>query len=142
MDKQSGLSGRMHTKDDVRRALLDLTDMLEMAMLPYVLLGDIAKAMVDGHDGISGDDIFVPVIEVGLYQRNMTPEVLSLFRTWKFNQTDYGYTYTFSGVPVELHVIKRRYNFFEQPDQRFFGPDVFTIPNPFDKYWKARFIIQ
>ena len=27
-------------------------------------------------------------------------------------------------------------------DQRFYDVDEYHIPNPFEKYWKARFLIQ
>lgn len=127
---------------EIKRALLDLTDVLEMASLPYVLLGETARAMMDGKDGIAENDLNVDIIEVGVFQRNMTPEVLSLFKTWKFEKNEKGYTYKMGNVPIQLVVVQRRYKFFDNPDQRFYGPDTFKLPNPFENYWKARFIIQ
>ena len=87
-------------------------------------------------------DIQVDHIEWGIPERGLTTEVKSLFNTWGFKPNAKGYEYTFEGIPIQIRVIKRRYSFFERPDQRFYKVDDFKIPNPFEKYWRARFLIQ
>ncbi len=128
---------------DVNAALRDLYDVTEGAMLPYILLGDVARQLYDGVDGFSGNDLKVDKLEWGMFEKNLTPEIKSLFITWNFETwEDKGFKYEFQGVPVFVHVITRKYPWFDLPDVRFYGPDMFKIPNPFEKYWKARFLIK
>ncbi len=48
----------------------------------------------------------------------------------------------FEDVPVEVHIFKRKYRFFKMPDCRFYGPDLFKIPNEFERYYKMRHMIK
>lgn len=128
---------------DVGYALRDLTDLVEKAMLPYILLGDAARQMKDGCDGFSGNELKIDKIEWAMFERNLTPEIKSLFNTWMFEQWgDKGFKYQILTVPVYVHVVTRRYNFFELPDMVYYGPDMYKIANPFEKFWKARFIVK
>lgn len=127
----------------INATLRDLYDVTEMAMLPYVLLGDAAKQLYDGVDGFEKNLLQVDKLEWGMFFRNLTPEIQSLFRTWNFEPwEDKGFKYESNGVPIYVRVITRDYKFFEMPDMRFYGPDMFKIANPFMKYWKARFIVR
>ncbi len=85
------------------------------------------------------------VVQVGFHIANLVPEIKSLFKTWDFQVTDYGYKYYFTPptkwdvkIPVEIHTYKTRYTFFDNPDIGFFGVDEYRIPNPFAVYWKYR----
>ncbi len=127
---------------NIGAAMRNLYDTVEAALLPYVLLGDAARQIHDGVDGYNGNDLKVTKIEWGFNQSNLTAEIVSLFHQWDFKQTDYGFKYMFEQVPVEVHVFKKKYRLFDMPDMRFYGPDMFKIPNEFEKYWKARFILK
>lgn len=129
--------------EDVGFALRDLTDLVEKAMLPYILLGDAARQMKDGCDGFSGNTLKVDKIEWAMFERNLTPEVKSLFTTWGFEPwDDKGFKYEIQGVPVFVRVITRNYKFFNLPDMVYYGPDMYKIANPFEKWWKARYIVK
>ncbi len=124
-------------------ALRDLYDVTEMAMLPYILLGDAARQMKDGVDGFTDHFVKVDKLEWGMFEKNLTPEVQSLFRTWGFESwEDKGFKYEHEGFPVFVRVITRNYKFFQMPDHVYYGPDMFKIANPFETYWKSRFIIK
>lgn len=128
---------------DLNAAMRDLYDLTEMASLPYVLLSDAARQLYDGKDGFNDSNIEVDKLEWGIFARNLTPEVQSLFRAWNFETwEDKGFKYQFGNVPIYVYVFTKKWKFFELPDMRFYGPDYFKIPNPFEKYWKARFIIK
>jgi hypothetical protein len=128
---------------DVNAAMRDIYDVAERAMLPYVLLGDAAKQLVDGVDGFNGNDLQVDKLEWGIPQRNLTPEIKSLFLVWRFESwDDKGFKYEFQGVPVYVHIFTRKYKFFDLPDMKFYGPDFFKIPNPFKTYWPMRHMIK
>ena len=130
--------------EDMRNAMRDIADMSEKTMINFFMLGDIAKAVHERDDMIITDKI-----EIGMKANGLTPEILSLFNTWGFEPTKYGYKYYYTPplkwdimIPVEIHVIKRNYKFFENLDFGFYAVDTFHIPNPFEKYWKARFLIK
>ncbi len=133
------------TAEDVAMAVLDIYDMCERVQFNFILLGELAKAVWEKTDrGFNADKL-----ELAMFARQLTPEIKSLFKTWNFEQTDYGYKYYFTPptkwdikIPVEIHVIKRDYKFLKNPDVGFFSVDEFRIPNPFENYWKARFLVQ
>jgi hypothetical protein len=61
---------------------------------------------------------------------------------------DKGISFSYKGVPVELKFIDRRYVFFKNPDIVYYEysdkqmTDDFRVANPFEGYWKARFIVR
>jgi len=125
-------------------AVNDIFDMQEACMMNFIILGDLAKAIKDKNENFDGDKI-----EFGFRASQLTPEIESLFRTWKFEKTPKGYRYYYTPplkwdvkVPVEITVFTRKYSFFENPDFGFYGTGDFKIPNPFDAYWKVRGVIR
>lgn len=126
---------------DIGVAMRDLYDTLERAMLPGVLLGDVAyQIKVEGKDGLA-NPVHVTKLEWGFPKKNLTAEVKSLFKTWQFRETEQGYEYEMNGVPVKVKVYGN-YAFLNNTDNVFYGADDFKIPNPFNKYWKARGLIK
>ena len=63
-----------------------------------------------------------------------------------FNDKEISFTY--KGVPVEVKILDRRYNFFKNPDIVYYEyggrqmADDFRVANPFAKYWPTRFIVK
>ena len=120
---------------------------------PYMLLGDTAKGAQEGR--LYGDKI-----EIGIKKLSLTKDVMSALKThieyemsrgrcdykeisddwikytWKLNKSDP------VSVPVECRIIHRNYQFFKFPDHVVYNYDEFRIPNPINKYLKARYIIQ
>lgn len=131
--------------EHIVKALNDAFDRLyESAALRAILLGDIAKACRESKPFPQ-----VEQIEFALPQSALTYEVKSLFTTWNFRKTKFGYEYEFSiplqwdiKVPVKIYVYKEKYRFFEVPDRVWAGVDGAFVPNPFDEYWKMRNKIQ
>jgi hypothetical protein len=129
---------------DMMLAINDVSDMCERCMFSFYMLGDLAKAVHDKKDSLLTDKI-----EVGIPEREMTVERKSLFKTWGFEETDFGFRYYFSPptkwdikIPVEIHIIKNKYKYFDNPDRGFFGTNDFLIPNKFEEYWKVRGVIR
>lgn len=130
--------------EDLAMAARDIIDMGEKCMINFIALGDLAKA---AHDHASS--LMASKIQVAIMQRQLTPEIKSLFKTWGFEKTKFGYVYYFSPpikwhikIPIEVRVIKNHYQFLDNPDMGWFGVDDFKIPNPFDTYWKSRHLIK
>lgn len=124
---------------NVNAAMRYIYDQMERCVIyNYIVLGETARAIYDGKQ------ITSPVIEIGIRKAEFTPEVKSLFNQWGYKhdlQTG-NWTTTFEGIPITFKIISREYNFFKHLDQRFYDVDEYHIPNPFEKYWKARFLIQ
>ena len=65
---------------------------------------------------------------------------------YTFNDKEISFTY--KGVPVEVKILDRRYNFFKNPDIVYYEyggrqmADDFRVANPFSKYWPTRFIVR
>ncbi len=127
---------------DIGVAMRDVYDTMERAMLPGLILGDVAyQIKVEGKDGLA-NPVHVSYIEWGFPKKNLTPEIVSLFRTWQFKKEDYGYSYEMNGVPIKVKVWERNYPFLTSTDLIFYGADEFKIPNPFMKYYKVRNLIK
>ncbi len=73
---------------DIGMAMRDVHDMIEKTAVNFFVLGDVAKDIRDNIDNLPHTHI-----EIGMHKRSLTPEVKSLFRTWNFAETDYGYRY-------------------------------------------------
>ena len=123
--------------DEVNQAIRWIGDMLEWCQIPFVLLGDTAKQVVD--------DVALEVekVEIGVQERHITQDTVRLLKTYQPGiemgdviKLDY------HGVPVEIKVIKKKYAFFQHPDLAYYMADEYKVPNPFSKYWKARFLVK
>jgi hypothetical protein len=152
--KKSGQSGTIKNvfqPTQLESALFNATDILQRCMLPFILLKDTAYDVHVGPEvmGIS-DGVYV-----GVQKAEMTPEAWSTLRTFAKNSTlkflsmmdDYketerGFEWKCNGVPIYVQIIKKNYTFFKRPDLKLFRLEEYRIPNPFDNYWKARFIIR
>lgn len=121
-------------------ALYFIEDVMERAMIPFVLLGDVARSVVDNLD----QEVNQP-IEIGIQKRHLTEYALSTLPMFLPPDTEYGkkqITFTWDNTPVIVKVIHRDFAVLENPDQVFYRITHFSIPNPFDRYWKQRNFIQ
>lgn len=130
---------------DIQKAVMDIADIAERTQIPFIMLKDLARSIRNQSDKIEADHL-----EFGCHRRYIIPEIDRLFvQTWKFNREPDGYSYTFSPptkwdvkIPIKIKVWKRDYSFFKNPERSWFRVDDLLIANPFEKYWKARWIIQ
>lgn len=129
---------KLPAESEIRAAFRFVYDTLEALMLTnhYTLLGNAAKAVKD--------EDYTPfaLLEVGIQTNRLTPEVRQSLKEWKYKITDRGWEQTYMNVPIVFKEIKRNYHFFQNPDTKFFDVDEYKLPNPWDNYWKSRFIIQ
>jgi hypothetical protein len=135
---QNGVEKPKPMEAEVRAAFRFVYDTLEGLMLigHYTLLGDAARAVK------LGDYTPIGRIEVGLQTNRLTPEVKQALKEWRYVETENGWEQLFMNVLIIFKEVKRKYEFFQQPDTQYFDVDEYRIPNPFDKYWKARFLVQ
>jgi len=105
----------------------------------YLSLGDVGKAIKENVE-FNGKEL-----EFGLERRYVTKEVLFTLKSFSLPDTEFtddGFSYEFGGVPIKVKFIKQNYKFFEHPDKLVYYGGEFQIPNPFDRYYKARWIIH
>ena len=127
-------------QDKLDHALLDAFDLMQRCLLDttFIVLGDAAKCIKEKR-GLDCNKL-----EFGIEKRYVTTEVLSTLKDWvKGGQfVDNGFSYVFEGVPVRFKYITRRYRFFKDLDTMLHMPEFYKIANPFNSYWKARYLIQ
>ena len=139
------------TLEQLNAALRANYDLCEY--LPYLIMGYTAKGAKEGklygnkiEIGIEKNELVKPLldgvrthIEVEIDRGRCDYKEISddwIKYTWKLNKSDP------VAVPVECRIIHRNYQFFKFPDHVVYNYDEFRIPNPINKYLKARYIIQ
>ena len=135
---QNGQSGNKFDNLAHVMALHDIEDLMDRMLCPFILLGTTAKSCIEMVD-LTGDKI-----EVGVKAKQFTKEITESIKVYKPEAVwnDNGISYKVDGLPVYIKIIHRNYKFFEYLDQRVYQYGDYWIPNPFYKYWKARFLIQ
>lgn len=137
-------SGHSFSDHDLMLALYDIQDILERAQCPYLLLKDTARSIID-KQRLEGDGIYIGVLKKDLNKTTMSTIKFYLSGLRAVRTPDVredGFDYVWNDVPVHVKFIERKYNFFKNPDFRFYMANNYSIPNPFENYWKARTLIK
>ena len=128
------MSGPAFKPFDLHKALMDLEDLMESLLCPFILTGETAKCVKEGTE-IKTDKITAVV---------KSPEVtkfrLGMFRT-KGEVTEDGLKYTVGEIPIEVKFLSKKFNFLERPDTKIYKAGIYSLPNPWENYWKARFLV-
>jgi hypothetical protein len=143
--KKNGVSGEKFSSDQLQAALVEVWDLFDRAMCPFMAFREIARQMSQRqipHD--------LSVLEFGVKSEHITPEVASVFKTFakdvavRLGKDGQPIAIRFfaNKVPVVITVVKRNYPVLDHPDTVTHLIEDFKIPNPFDKYWKMRFFIR
>lgn len=138
-----------YTPAQLEEALYHATDIAGRALLPFILLGETAHD-IKYHGAFNANTVG---IELGANSRYYTAEALSTLSTLakgvdiSYGMHDFwldkaGFRWTYHGVPILLRMIDRKYAFFQNPDFTWYKAEEYKVPNPFDKYWAVRHLIQ
>ena len=144
------------------KALRDLDDVMGRCSgsldRSYLLLGELGKLAKEDYHIDPREKIEIDKVEVGIEKRYLTPEALSTLQSYlplharfdgepmgegellKERGLNLGISY-FNHLPIEVKVINKKWGFFKFPETKFWMYDDYQLPNPWDKYWKARFLI-
>ena len=121
------------------KALYNVEDWMDQLLTPYFLLGKTAEA-VKYDKLLEGDGI-----DVGIRNKSFTQYVYDILKT-NFNllpeDVNKGFEYKVGEVPVRVKVYTRNYHFFKYPDIKIYQYGRFQLPNPFENYWKSRFLVR
>lgn len=121
-------------------ALYYTEDLLNRAFIQFILLGDTAKTLIEGfHSDLDGQ------IDIGILNKDYTESgkrvLLSVLpRDSKVTKKEISFVY--GEIPVKIKIIHKNYQFFEHPEHIIHKISDFCVPNPFDRYYKSRNLIQ
>ena len=120
--------------EDLEKALDTLNDYFDRASCQFILLGETGHA-VYYEEGLCGQRL-----EIGV-----KPEQLSQYAVSTLNQLITGFGtaldrlgFNIGTIPVELTILKRNADVFKYPDSKYYGHEIYLVPNPFVKYYKNR----
>ena len=135
----SSENGQKFSSDELYAALMNIEDLMDRLLTPYILLGNTADAVkFDKH--LEGDGI-----DVGIKKTALTQYVYSILDSelhLKPEEIDDGFTYMVGQVPVRVKVYKLDYQFFKYPDVKVYMYGTYSLPNPYNNYWRARGLIR
>jgi hypothetical protein len=141
--KLRGLNGTLNEGSLTHQQLLDalyyLEDMMDRTGIPFFLLEGAAKQVKDDAPYLSLNQIDAGIEEKNLQETGIKTMKM-VFPSLEIDQNTISFTH--SGVPVVIWIIHKQWKFFQNPDGVFYSTCNFQIPNPFDRYWKSRFLIK
>ena len=135
------------TKDQLDTALRAMWDLLEYCEWTPTL--DTAK-------GIREDNLFGEKITGQIHERFLVDghsefrsSIKTMLDAWvhskyipSYEWTDNMISWVYEGVPCELKILHNKYKFFKNLDAAYYNYDDFKMPNPWDGYWKSRFLVR
>lgn len=129
--------------DELWAALRDVETLMDRAQAPMFLLGDTAKQVFEDKQPLNLDKI-----EVGIRKQEFTKQRLEMIQTLLnssgvpavFKEKEI--IYEFHNVPVSIRVFQKDYEFFKNPDTCMYLVGNYKVPNPFHKYYQARYLVQ
>lgn len=163
MNKTNGKDSNPFTASQLNEALYALWAMMDTYWYEWYVTHDTARAIRDKKP-LSGNKV-----TGAMHKRHVNQEFKSVIKKYLENWAkhpmwgdkqlvdskiedytfdDEGITFTYKGIPVELKFIDRKYAFFNNPDIVYYEyngeqlSDDFRVANPFEGYWKARFIVR
>jgi hypothetical protein len=125
--------------EHIQAALLRAEDVFDRALVPFILLGDVAKQMEEGYVGFEASEI-----EVGINQRDFSRNAMEIIQMLVPDLAIEGNHLYFEhdGVPIKIVIVQRKYAFLANPDLRYFYLGTFRLPNPFKNYWQVRALLR
>lgn len=123
--------------EQLREALLYVEDIMERAVMNFVVLDEVAKAMYENQP-LKARELDIGVLRQDLTQYgSATLEMLE--PSLEFHKKTAGFNH--NGVPVVMWILDNNMECFKNPDTVFYEVTTFKIPNPFKHYWKSRNLI-
>lgn len=121
-------------------ALFFVEDQLNRSQIPFILLGETARQAQNGFESVFEGDI-----QIGVLNKDYTQSGRSTLKMLMPYHTEWGdklIKVVYNGVNIEIKIIHRNYSFFKNRDIVITSISDFCLPNPFNKYWSARNLIQ
>lgn len=120
--------------EDLEKALDNLNDIFGRAMCEFMLLGET------GHSVFYEEGLCGTALEIGVKQTSLSQYAISTLKQLipSFGTAPEPSSFTIGTIPVVMYILRRDSDVFKYPDQRFYGQEIYKLPNPFVKYYKNR----
>ena len=124
--------------DKLWAAMRDATDLFERCLVVCFPLSETARCAWDGTD-LTGEEI-----TFGIKSNEFTEATKVTMKSLRHGIVidEVGARYFVGEVPVIIKAIKRKYEFLQNLDKKWYRYDEYNFANPFEKYYKARYIVQ
>ena len=134
----NGESGQIFSDPDLLKALHSIEDLMDQLLTPYFLHKKTAEC-VKHNKLLEGDGI-----DVLIRDKSVTQYVEDILKGYGFepNKLKEGFEYKVGEVPVRVKVYSCNYHFFKYPDHVVYQFGTYQLANPFDVYWKSRYLIR
>lgn len=126
-----------YTHDELLDALLYVHDIFERSIIPFVLLKNTARSVVEGTE-LSGP-IHIGIKNTDYISSSM--QILDLLADAE-ETTNKHFLLHHNNVPIYVHIIKKHYEEINNPDIRNYANETWYIPNNFESYWNIRHSYQ
>lgn len=136
----NGENGKEYSSQELQEALYVVEDLMDQLLTPYFLVMETARSVKE-NKLLEGNGIDIAIRDKSLtqYVYDILQDQLKLTP----EQVKNGFEYKApSGVPIRIKVYSRNYYFFKYPDHVVYNFGTYQLPNPFDVYWKSRFLIR
>ena len=132
------ISNTTFSHEQLWAALRDCEDLMDRCMAPGFVMGNTAKHIVNDED-LDGDSV-----EWGLRETDLAESTVAMMKTLRpdIQIGDNEIWYDHNGVKVVIKVIHDDFDFFKNLNLKAYYAGDYLYPNPFDGYWKARFVVK
>ena len=133
-------SKKVFTHDELNKALMDFEDLAErcfMGFFPRLITADCVKF----GKKLEGDAIYLAVSIKDMRTRYVN-ETVSLYLGKTVDEVQKDFEYLVDEVPVKVQVYTRNYNFYKYPDRTVYEFGDYLLPNPWNTYWKSRWLVK
>ena len=123
---------------ELEQALFYIEDIMDRALCQFFVLGETAEQV--RNDSLLNLDKIVVGIKKNEFigARSLLHIVLP---DVEFNEDTKKLNLEFKGVPIEIRIIQKKWDFLKDLDRTFYGVTQFWLPNPFSKYWKVKQLV-
>jgi len=117
-------------------ALAFVQDLMQRSQIPFIVLREAAMQLYLDQQPIVAEDITVCVLP-----QHAVDSCISTLESLlpPFVKDKCGYTFAYENeIACHIRLLKKKFQFLNDPEQRTFGWGWVFIPNPFNRYWKGR----
>jgi len=136
--------------EKLNTALREAFDLFESCAIECMPIKETGKAIRDGRL-LSGDRI-----SIGLQKKYLSYSTMSTLINYMRDKCERGNSDTFTfdpddqrlisfeheGVPIDIHIIEKKWKFLHSPEAVMYNFDYFILPNPYEAYYKSRFLFR
>ena len=134
----NGMNGQIFNHEELYKALLNVEDLMDSLLTPWFLHNKTAED-VKNNKLLEGNGI-----DVMIRDKSITQYVRDILKGYSFDPATLknGFEYKVGNVPVRIKIYTKDYEFFKYPDHVVYQFGTYQLANPFDIYWKSRFLIR